>query len=318
MSEYNLQKGNFTKRVLFIGIPDMAYVCLDGLKTAGVNIVGVMGAKKNHGTYQNFKDFVSERNLNFIEYDDMKDEKFLQTIKDLKIDVAVVCSFNYKVPKVFLDAIKDGFINVHPSLLPSYRGKNPYSSVIINNESQTGVTLHFMDEGWDTGDIIMQVKVPINPKETMGTLFNRLNFVGFEMLLKSLMEYEKAPLPRSVQPQGDFILAGSFEEQELFINYNKSAIEIDRFVRGLNPFLIASTWFRNTFVKVYKTEIIKNPHPPKAPPGTIVKVDKDRFLVTTKDGFLSPTVIQFGSFFTGNAKDFIEILNPKIGEKFGE
>jgi len=140
----------FKKRILFVGIPDMAYVCLDGLKIEGVNIVGVLGPKKNHPTYSGFKSFVQSRNLNFIEYDKLDDSNFIEKIKDLNADIAVVCSFNYKIPKVLLDSVKDGFINVHPSLLPKYRGPNPYSVVLLNGEKETGVTLHFMNEEFDT------------------------------------------------------------------------------------------------------------------------------------------------------------------------
>lgn len=307
----------FKKRVLFVGMPDMAYICLDGLKAAGVNIVGVMGAKKDHPTYFDFKNFVESRNLNFIEYDNLNDGSFITKIRDLNFDIAVVCSFNYKIPKILLEAVKDGFINVHPSLLPHYRGKNPYSSVIAHGASVTGVTLHFMDEGWDTGDIILQEKLQITPKETMGTLFNRLNFMGYEMLLRVLTHYETSQIPRFAQPQVDTIEGKSFCEEELFIDFDTQAVEIERFIRALNPFLNASTFFRNTFVKIYKADVIKPDFTTQSPPGTIIKIEKDKFHIATQKGIICPSVIQFGSFFTGTAKDFIEILNPKIGEKFG-
>lgn len=294
----------------------MAYVCLDGLKASGVNIVGVMGAKKDHPTYENFKQFVLSRNLNFIEYDDLKDEKFIQKIKDLNVDVAVVCSFNYKVPKVLREAVKDGFINVHPALLPDYRGKNPYSSVIVNNEQFTGVTLHFMDDGFDTGEVIVQEKVQIHSRETMGTLFNRLNFLGFELLIKVLSEYEKSPLRSYKQAKGEFVEGWNFTEEELFMDYDKSAVELERFVRALNPFFIASTLFRKTLVKIYAAKVVESDEIFDCPAGTVVKIEKDGFYIKTKEGLLCPTIIQFGSFFVITAENFIEALNLKVGEKF--
>jgi len=316
MSNNSIQKKIFKKRVLFIGIPDMAYICLDGLQMFGVNIVGVMGAKKDHNTYENFKSFVNSRDLNFIEYDKLKDETFIQKIKDLKIDIAVVCSFNYKIPKVFLDSVKDGFINVHPSLLPNYRGKNPYSSVIANNEQTTGVTLHFMDEGWDTGDIIAQQQLHISPRETMGTIFNRLNLLGMELLVKALEFYENNELPRVAQPEGEFVEGLDFSDEAIFIDYKKSAEEIGSFIRALNPFIIASTTFRNTFVKVFSAQPIEKLEKSDYPVGAIVKITNDKFYIKTQDGLIAPTVLQFGNFFTGTAQDFINILSPQIGEKF--
>lgn len=306
----------FKKRILFVGIPDMAYVCLDGLIFAGYNIVGVLGPKKNHATYLNFKNFVESRKMNFIEYDKLDGEEFINTIRGLNVDIAVVCSFNYKIPQVLLNSVKDGFINVHPSILPDYRGANPYSHVIINGEKFTGVTIHFMDRNFDSGDIIIQQKMPITPKETMGTLFNRLNFMGLELLIKVLADYENGSLEKIKQPEGEFKLGEAISDDKLFINFNKTAVEIEQFVRGLNPFIIASTTFRSTFMKVFCAEV-ENQNSEIFEVGEIVKIENDKFYISTKEGLLAPTVIQFGSFFIGTAKDFIEMLNIKIGEKFG-
>ncbi len=307
-------KEAFKKRVLFVGIPDMAFICLDGLKMSGVNIVGVVGPKKNHQTYAGFKNFVQHRNIEFIDFDKLDDELFIEKIRSLNADIAVVCSFNYKIPKVLLDSVKGGFINVHPSLLPKYRGANPYSAVIVNNETETGVTLHFMDENFDTGDIIAQKKIAITPMETMGTLFNRLNILAFNMLLETLKKYEKFQLRREKQPEGDFPKGKIFGEDIFFIDYEKSATEIERFVRALNPFVIATTNFRKNIVKIFASEVINEKT--KENPGTIVRIEDDKIYIATNDGLIIPTVLQFGSFFVGSAHDFIRILNPKVGEKF--
>lgn len=292
----------------------MAYICLDGLNMAGVNIVGVLGPKKNHQTYENFRKFVKYRNLNFIEYDKLDDPIFIEKIKELQADIAVVCSFNYKVPKALLDSVKDGFINVHPSLLPKYRGPNPYSVVIINGDKETGVTLHFMDEGFDTGDIIAQKKLEVADFETMGTLFNRLNILSFNMLLETLKQYEHSELKRLKQQEGEFDIGKLGGQDLFFVDYSKSAEEIERFVRALNPFLVAATNFRKNLVKIFAAEVVEIKT--DLEPGTIVDINDEKFYIATGQGLIAPTVLQFGSFFVGNAKDFIKILNPKIGEKF--
>lgn len=306
----------FKKRVLFVGIPDMAYVCLDGLNKSGINIVGVVGPKKDHPTYFNFRNFVNSINLNFIEYDSLDDIFFINKIKDLNADIAVVCSFNYKVPKSLLESVKDGFINVHPSLLPKYRGPNPYSAVIINGETETGLTLHFMNETFDTGDIIAQKKVSIAEVETMGTLFNRTNILALDMLLETLKKYETSELPREKQPEGNFPIGNLLPEQALFIDYTKTAVESERLIRALNPFVLARTNFRGTLTKILTAEVIEYSQE-KEEPGTIVKIEKDKFYIKTGKGLLAPTAMQFGSFFAGTSKEFIKILNPRIGEKLG-
>lgn len=304
------------KRVLFVGIPDMAYICLDGLNMSGVNIVGVVGPKKSHPTYLSFRQFVKQRNLNFIEYDSLDDIFFINKIRDLKADIAVVCSFNYKIPKILIDSVKDGFINVHPSLLPHYRGPNPYSAVILNNEKETGVTLHFMDENFDTGDIVATKKIALSRVETMGTLFNRTNIIALDMLLETLKRYETTELNREKQPKGQFKLGTSLSEEDSIINYEKTAYETECLIRALNPFLLARTTFRSTVVKVLSAEVIEEDMPEKHPLGTIVKIENDNFYINTGKGLLAMTSMQFGSFFAGTSKEFINILNPRVGEKF--
>ena len=306
----------FKKRILFVGIPDMAYIGLDGLLMAGVNIVGVLGPKKDHNMYIDFKNFVISRGLNYIDYDELDEPQLVEKVKNFEVDAAVVCSFNYKIPRVLLDSTKDGFINVHPSLLPKYRGGNPYSRVIMNGETETGVTIHFMDEGFDTGDIIAQKPYHIHSKATMGTIFNELNVIGIELLLQVLQNYEVQELPRLAQPRGDFVSGKGLSEQELFINYNKSAEEIERFIRALNPFILASTTFRGNMMKIMKAEEASDAFCVPHPAGTVAKIEDDKFFVATSKGLIVPTVMQFGSFFMGDSKDFIRIVNPKIGEEF--
>ena len=309
-------KNTYKKRILFVGIPDMAYIGLDGLLMSGVNIVGVLGPKKNHSMYENFKEFVFSRHLNYIEYDELDEPQLIKKIKDLDVDIAVVCSFNYKIPKVLMNATKDGFINVHPSLLPKYRGGNPYSRVIMNGETETGVTVHFMDEGFDTGDIIAQKAYHIHSKATMGTIFNELNVLGIELLLKVLQLYETQPLQRIQQPVGDFISGKGLSDSDTYINYNQTAEEIERFVRALNPFIVANTTFRGNLIKVMKVEIASDAFCIPHPAGSVAKIEDEKFFIATSKGLIAPTVLQFGSFFIGDSKDFIRIVNPKIGEEF--
>ena len=306
----------FKKRILFVGIPDMAYIGIDGLLMSGVNIVGVLGPKKDHNMYRDFKNFIQIRGLNYIDYDELDEPQLIEKIRALEVDAAVVCSFNYKIPKILLESTKDGFINVHPSMLPKYRGGNPYSRVIINGETETGVTIHFMDEGFDTGDIIAQKPYHIHSKATMGTIFNELNYIGIELLLQVLQTYETQSLPRIKQPQGEFVSGNGLKDKEIFINYEKSAEEIERFIRALNPFILASTTFRGNMMKIMKAEVASDAFCVPHPAGTVAKIEDDKFFIATSKGLLVPTVMQFGSFFMGDSKDFIRIVNPKIGEEF--
>ena len=307
----------FKKRVLFIGVPDMAFVGMEMLLKAGANIVGVVGPKKNHNTYQNFRDYVYSKRLNFIEYDRLDEPQLLNTLRELNIDIALTFSFNEKIPKVFMDTIKDGILNMHPSMLPNYRGGNPYSRVILNNERETGVTVHFMSEEFDTGDIVAQEIYKLKPDETMGTLFNITNNIGCKMQLKALIEYEKkGVLPRRKQPLGDFIKAPNIKENERFINYNNSADDIERKVRALNPFIVALTLFRDQVIYLHKVKVEHTDMPDNFANGEICKIENDKVYIKTSKGCIIPQVLQYGGYFIGDCADFIKIVNPQTGEKF--
>lgn len=312
-----MDKFEFKKRVLFIGVPDMAFVGIDTLTYNGVNIVGVIGPRKTHNMYLTFKNFIKSRNLNFIEYESIKDDSLIETIKLLNIDIAVVNSFNDKIPKKFIDAIPNGIINVHPSILPYYRGGNPYSRVIMNGEKKTGVTLHFMSEEFDTGDIIAQEVCDIDPNETMGTLFNKTNVIGARMLLKALVYFEKnGNLPRTKQPDGEFITAPNVKDGEMVINFNRSAEQTERLIRSLNPYFSAMTIFKNTPVKIYKASVEKAKEADKFNNGEICKIKDNKIYIKTEKDCLIPEILQYGGYFTGDGKDLIHFANAKIGDKF--
>ena len=307
---------NYKKRILFVGIPDMAFICLEACYQTGINIVGVMGPKPSHNMYEPFKQFVAEKKLNFIEYTDLNSPKLLEEIKKLDIDLAIVCSFNYKIPETLLKSTKDGFINLHPSLLPLYRGPNPYSRVIMNNEQITGVTLHHMSKEFDTGDIILQVDCPIDKNETMGTLFNKTNDICVQLLLAALKEYEERPLPALKQKEGNFPIAASVQDNETILDYNKPAQDLERLIRALNPFILAATFFRGNCVKVMKAEVIKKQFSDKIPNGSIVKIKNNQFWIKTSRDCLAISIMQYGSYFIGTAEDFINTIKPKEGERF--
>lgn len=308
---------NFKKRVLVIGVPDMAYIGLDTLNTAGVNIVGVLGPLKTHNTYEEFKSFVESKKLNFINYESLNSEELHKTISDLSVDIGVVFSFNSKFPPEFINLFKDGILNLHPSLLPEYRGGNPYSRVIMNGEQETGVTIHFISENFDEGDIVAQVKCPIDERETIGTIFNKTNYIGVRLMLNVLFEYEKnGALNRIPQPQGEYKKAKNLANNEYYIDFNKSAIDIERQIRALNPFFNCYTYYKGQVLKIFKASVLNHGYE-NAQNGEIVKIEADKFFIKTQDGILAPEVLQFGMLFTGDAEDFIKLTKPTEGEIIG-
>ncbi len=295
----------------------MALICFSRLYDAGINIVAAVPPSKSEPTYNYFMDFVGQYSIPIISYENsMKDPAFIKKILDVNADIAVVCSYNRLFPSEFLNTAKDGFINVHPSLLPDYRGGNPYSHVIINGETETGVTLHFMDSTFDTGDIISQHKVPLDKTETMGTLFTRLNYLASDALITALRFYnEHSTLPRVPQPDGIFKKANAIDIKfgNNIIDWSKSAEELERFIRSLNPFISAFTRFRGDFFKIHTAHFEKKKT--KYSPGTICCI-KDKLGVACGEGILYLKILQAASYFIGDSKDFIRLYKPNIGEKF--
>lgn len=305
----------YKKRILFIGMPDMALVCLNKLVSKGINIVGVVPPAKDDPTHRLMVNTALSLGLDVIDYNiSLNDKGFLQRIKNLNVDLGVVSSFNKRLPKELLQLSKDGFINLHPSKLPDYRGANPYSHVIINGEEESAITLHYMDENFDTGDIISQYCFSLDLNETMGTLFYRTNQMCASMLYEALDYYETHDFPRTQQPKdGEYKTAEalSFERKNIFIDWNKSAEEIERFIRGLNPFIGALTCYNGTILRVNSAYVIEKSH--NFTPGTICDT-KNSLKVACGEDILELDSIQYGAYFLSTGRDFVERINPKKGE----
>ena len=311
-------ENKYKKRILFVGMPDMAIACLAKLIADGFNIVGVVPPHCSSETHDFMCTFARGFQLPVITYEKRLDEiDFIHKIRQLKADLGIVCSYNKKLPIELLKSTKDGFVNCHPSLLPEYRGGNPYSHVLINDEKETGITLHFMDEEFDTGNIIMQKKVSISETETMGTLFSKMNYLCADFISEFLSQYENnCEIPSYPQPVGDFKTALSIDAKKgnNIIDWNKDAKYIERYIRALNPFISAMTSFRGVFIKVYSAEYTNKKT--KYAPGTICG-NKDVLSVATGNGILHIKVLQFGSYMISDSKGFIQKFKPQIGETLG-
>lgn len=307
----------YKKRVLFVGMPDMAIYCLNKLTENGINIVGVVPPCVSDSTYKLMMSVVKKHQLNAINYENsLTDEKFLQKIKELNADIGVVASYNKKLPKELLELTKDGFINLHPSKLPDYRGGNPYSHVIINGEKESAITLHYMDENYDTGDIISQFCFYLDENETMGTLFHRTNEMCASMLFEALDYYEENPFPRKPQPNvlnAKKAYSFSFEKGNVFIDWEKSALEIESFIRGLNPFIGAFTYYKDVLLRINSADAIQKKH--KYAAGTVINTKNGLFVACGKD-ILEIEAVQFGALYSTTGKDFVNRAKIKKGEVF--
>ena len=297
-------------KIIFVGIPDMAMVCLQELLEKKFNIVGVIPPKKTHETYSYFKSYVLEKGLNLIDFNNSPNEKeCIEKIKNLQADIGVVCSYNSKLSSDFLTTTKLGYINCHPSKLPEYRGGMPYFHIIKNNEKKSAITLHFMDENFDTGNIILQKDFNLTPYETMGSLFNRTTFMISEALVEVLDKLQKEKRLESFAQDKIHSFKTAPKTNGYFkINWAKDIYELDALIRACNPFYCAYCYFRGVNFKIIKAEPIEKKHNFNF--GQIIKSSKDELLIAAKNGLLSLKVVQIGTWGIFCPNDFYLTFKP--------
>ncbi len=301
-------------KIVFVGIPDMALVCLENLLQKKFNIVCVVPPQKTHETYGYYKNFVNSKNLKLIDFETSPNEqKVIDEISALNADIGVVCSYNKLLSKDFLSTTKLGYINCHPSFLPYYRGAAPYFHIINNGEKTSAVTIHFMDEKFDTGDIIYQQKFEISPLETIGTLFNRTTYMLSDGLIEVLSRIEKgAEIKRIPQDKTNVFIDAPRVEGNFRIRWNKEAIVLNRLIRASNPFYNAFCYYRGVSFKIIKASLVEVKK--TYLPGEIIKATKDYLLVATSKNALSLEVFQVGTWGVFTPFDFYYTFSPKSGE----
>lgn len=291
----------------------MAVVCLNKLISLNMDIAAVVLPDKTNVSRESIANIAKKANINIIEYQNTPNEpEFINKVKELNCDIGVICSLNHKLCKELLESTKDGFINCHPSLLPKYRGANPYFHIINNGEKASGITLHFADESFDTGNIIIQENFPLMEKETMGMLFSRTNFMTADLLAKTLLRYQREGEIQSwPQGEGEYPTAPGLKG-DLFINWNDSIIKTERLIRASNPFFNVLTNFRGGYIRIVAGDYKIEKH--NKTPGEITKATKDMLKIAAKDGFYMPNVIQAGTWGIYSIKEFIEKFNPREKE----
>lgn len=301
-------------KIIFVGTPDMALICLDGLVRNNFEIAAVVPPRKDHVTYNLFKSFVNDKKLNLLEFNDSPNEKeYIEKLKELNADIGVVCSYNIKLSSDFLKTTKMGYINCHPSLLPDYRGGMPYFHIIKNNEKTSGITLHYMDNDFDTGDIIYQREFEIIKDETMGTLFNRTNFMFHDALIKVLSDMQDgAEIMRHPQDKNDKYKKAPVVSNFIRINWHDSIDNIDALIRACNPFYNAYCYFRGHEMRILNSEKIIKSHNFEC--GKIVSASKKELIVAAIDGFISIKALKMSSWGIFLPDGFYNIFTPTTEE----
>ena len=283
-------------KIVFMGTPDIAVGCLQTIIDEKHEILGVVtqpdkpvGRGKKLGMPP-VKELALKYDLPVYQPVKARDEEFVNILKELNPDLIVVVAFGQILPKSILDIPKLGCINVHVSLLPKYRGAAPINWVIINGEKKTGVTTMYMDEGLDTGDMILTSEFDLDDEITAGELHDKMAVIGAQTLKETIDLIEKGEAPRIPQNHDEFTYAPIMNKSLGNINWNKPAKEIHNLVRGVNPWPSAYTTYNDATMKIWKTEVL-NENSDKEP-GTILSVDKEGIKVSTNDNVILVKEIQ--------------------------
>lgn len=283
-------------KVIFMGTPDFSVGTLEELIRAGHEVVLAVtqpDKPKGRGKEMQFtpvKEVALKHGIPVFQPKKIRDVESIEELRKYPADVMVVVAFGQIVPKEVLEMTPYGCINVHASLLPKYRGAAPIQWSIIDGERVTGVTTMQMDEGLDTGDMLLKTEVPISPKETGGSLHDKLAEAGAKLCVETLKALEEKTVVAEKQGETTTAYARMLDKKLGNIDWNNGAEEIERLIRGLNPWPSAYTMWEDKVMKIWEAEVVEGEE--ESEPGTIVKVEKDGFFVQTGKGLLKITQLQ--------------------------
>lgn len=303
-----------------MGTPEFAIPSLEALKQ--FNIVAVVTqSDKPRGrglkmSVSPVKQWAIDNGIKVLQPEKLKDEGVLEEFKKLEPDYIVVASYGKILPPQVLKIPKKFALNVHPSLLPEYRGAAPVPWTLINGEKETGVTIFEMDKGMDTGRILYQVKTEIKKDETAGDLLRRLSFIGAEALIKTIEGIENGSITPREQDHSRATYAPMLKKEDGLIRWELSAEEINNRIRGMNPWPGCYTYWNGKLLKIWFAEFTDENSSEK--PSTVVDIKNDAIYVQTGKGLLVIKELQLEGKKRMKTKDFLSGHRIEKGVRLGE
>lgn len=273
------------KNVVFMGTPDFSVPVLEMLIEKTNVIMVVTKPDKEVGrrkeiVYSPVKDCAIKNNIPIFQPIKIRNE--YEKLEKLDIDLIVTCAYGQIIPKEVLDMPKYGCINVHASILPNYRGSAPIQWALFNGDEKTGVTIMYMDEHMDTGDIIKIGEIPIEKTDNVGTLHNKLSILGKDLLEETLEDILNGKAKRVKQPE-EYTLAPMIKREDERIDFTMNGESIINRIRGLNPWPLANVIINNCEIKILEAEF-KKCRVEKS--GVIEEIEKDKLGISCNDGII--------------------------------
>ena len=299
-------------KIVFMGTPAFAVPSLRMLVEEGYEVAAVVtqpdrpqGRKKTLVPTP-VKEAALELGLPVLQPERLRRPEAVAELAAYEPDLIVTAAYGQILPKSVLELPKNGCVNVHGSLLPKYRGGAPIQRCIMNGEQVTGVTLMYMAEGLDTGDMISRVEVPIEEEDTSGTLFVKLSTAGRDLLRAEMPRLAAGRVKATVQDDSEATYAPNLSREDERIDWSRSAREIYNQIRGLVPFSGAFTLWNGETFKAWAAEKPQAEEQPggSAAPGTVLSVNGRGVEVKTGDGTLLLTTVQPAGKKAMSAADF--------------
>ena len=282
-------------RILFLGTPEFAATVLKKLIFENANVVAVVTAPDKpsgrglHLHQSAVKEVALAHNLKVLQPEKLRNEEFLEELKSLDIDLGIVVAFRM-LPEVLWRMPKLGTFNLHASLLPQYRGAAPINWAIINGESETGITTFFLQHEIDTGNLLLQQKVPIQPEENVGMLYEKLMNLGADLVWKTVQGIRDNSIQDFPQPGNCENYAPKIFKETCLLDFSKPAAQVHNRVRGLSPIPSAFTIWNGKNLKIISSD--KTELPCSDPPGTFKQISSGVLAVSTQDNWLILNEIQ--------------------------
>ena len=277
-------------RILFMGTPAFALPALELLHSSNYPVIGVVtqpdrpAGRGQKEVAPPVKLLAQSLGLPVFQPQKVKDQSFLDIFFQLNPEIVVVAAFGQILPKNIIEFPKLGCLNIHPSLLPKYRGAAPLNWSIIRGETKTGVTIMLMDEGMDSGDILLQQETPLSATETYGQLHDRLSLMGADLLMTSIEQVIAGTALRHQQDSSAVTFAPRLTKETGRINWQQSCTDIVNLIRGICPAPAAYTFLEEQALKIFAAE--SKPGKPKEIPGTIGVDTSQGLSVSTGDGYV--------------------------------
>lgn len=315
-------------RVIFMGTPDFSVGTLNALVEAGHEVVlAVTQPDKPKGRGERLqitpvKEAAAVHGIPVFQPKRVREPQCIEELKKYKADVIVVIAFGQILPKEILEMTPFGCVNVHASLLPKYRGAAPIQWAVINGEKVSGVTTMQMDEGLDTGDMLLKTEIVLEEKETGESLHDKLAKAGAELCVETLKALEEGTVTPKKQKESPTEYARMLDKSLGNVNWNDSAVSIERLIRGLNSWPGAYTVWNGKVMKLWEAQVCmakeeienKTKDGENFVPGMVVKVESDGFYIQTGEGLLKITKLQLPGKKRMDAAAFLRGYRIREGE----